>query len=105
MWMILANLLMIIMLICFGAAWPLSIYKVLKTRIAHGKSLFFAWVILLGYICGAAQGLIRNLTADHNDILAILTTALFIINTFMVLIDLTLTYRYRHPMPEPRKTD
>jgi hypothetical protein len=29
----------IAMLVCFGAAWPVSIYKSLKTRAVAGKSL------------------------------------------------------------------
>jgi hypothetical protein len=42
----------IIMLICFGAAWPLSIYKLLKTKNSGGKSLGFTGVLLMGYLAG-----------------------------------------------------
>jgi len=37
----------IIMLVCFGAAWPLSIYKLLKTKNSGGKSLGFTGVLLI----------------------------------------------------------
>lgn len=42
----------IIMLICFGAAWPFSIYKSLKSREVSGKSLPFLVIVLIGYLSG-----------------------------------------------------
>ena len=42
----------IIMLICFGAAWPVSIYKSWTSRSVEGKSLFFLIIVLSGYIAG-----------------------------------------------------
>ena len=44
-----------LMLICFGAAWPLSILKSWRARTARGKSLGFLLVILLGYTAGIAK--------------------------------------------------
>ena len=41
-----------LMLVCFGAAWPLSIVKSWRARTARGKSLGFLAVILLGYAAG-----------------------------------------------------
>ncbi len=40
------------MLVCFGSAWPLSIYKSWASRTNSGKSLFFLIVILIGYLSG-----------------------------------------------------
>ena len=40
------------MLLCFGAAWPLNIYKSLKSRTTAGRSILFQWAIIIGYICG-----------------------------------------------------
>jgi len=37
-----------IMLICFGAAWPLSIYKSYVSRTTAGKSVIFLYVIFAG---------------------------------------------------------
>ena len=37
-----------IMLICFGAAWPLAVYKSHKTKSTKGKSLAFLYIIFLG---------------------------------------------------------
>ena len=49
------HLLETLMLICFGAAWPLSILKSWRARTARGKSLGFLAVILLGYMAGIAK--------------------------------------------------
>ncbi len=40
------------MLICFGAAWPVSIMKSIKSKSTQGKSLIFLIVIFLGYVLG-----------------------------------------------------
>lgn len=40
------------MVICFGASWPLSVYKSIKSRTAKGKSLLFECLICIGYVCG-----------------------------------------------------
>ena len=46
------HILKTLMLVCFGAAWPLSIVKSWRARTARGKSLGFLAVILLGYAAG-----------------------------------------------------
>lgn len=47
------------MLLCFGAAWPLSILKSWRSRSAKGKSIAFLLVILLGYVAGIAKVLLQ----------------------------------------------
>lgn len=42
----------IIMLICFGAAWPVSIYKTYTSKSTAGKSVIFLIVIMIGYVAG-----------------------------------------------------
>ncbi len=42
----------ILMLLCFGAAWPFSIYKSYKSKSVAGKSPIFLAILLVGYICG-----------------------------------------------------
>ena len=46
------------MLISFGAAWPLNIYKSIKTRSAVGKSVLFLIVVFIGYVCGIIHKII-----------------------------------------------
>ncbi len=79
------NIFEAIMMICFGAAWPFSIYKLLKTKKAKGKSIPFLAIVLLGYICG----ILFHLFGDLN-----LVIIFYIFNTCLVMIDLMLTIKY-----------
>ena len=76
----------ITMLVCFGAAWPVSIYKSLKTRAVAGKSLFFLVIVLVGYGAGILHKLIF-----HFD----LVIYLYALNAVMVSIDIVLYLRNR----------
>ena len=40
------------MLICFGASWPVSVYKSWTSRSTKGKSLLFLLLIDIGYVVG-----------------------------------------------------
>ncbi len=72
------------MLICFGAAWPLNIYKSWITRSTVGKSLPFILVIFAGYISGVTHKILYS-----RDIVL----GLYIINLLMVFIDILLYFR------------
>ncbi len=74
------------MLICFGAAWPFSIYRMLKTKKSQGKSVPFLVVLLFGYACGILFEYFGMRSA---------VIILYIINTLMVSADLMLTLKYR----------
>jgi hypothetical protein len=76
-----------IMLVCFGCAWPLSIYKTWKTKTSRGKSLFFLTVILIGYIAG----ILFEFYGDLNFVIY-----LYLINILMVATDLGLSIKYRN---------
>ncbi len=76
-----------IMLVCFGCAWPLSIYKTWKTKTSRGKSLFFLTVILIGYI----SGILFEFYGDLNFVIY-----LYLINILMVAVDLGLSIKYRN---------
>ena len=49
-----------LMLICFGAAWPFSLYRSYKSRTNSGKSLGFLFIILLGYAFGITHKLLYS---------------------------------------------
>ena len=49
-----AELLEIIMLVCFGFSWPMNVMKSYKSRTTKGKSLAFLILILVGYMAGIA---------------------------------------------------
>lgn len=42
----------IVMLLCFGAAWPFSIYRSWRSGSTQGKSLIFLIVLQIGYVAG-----------------------------------------------------
>ena len=74
-----------IMLLCFGAAWPLSIYKSYKSRKNIGKSIGFLYVVIVGYIAGIINKLIHSPTDP--------VLYLYILNALMVSADTVLYYR------------
>jgi len=76
----------IIMLVCFGLAWPTSIYKSYKSKSTKGKSLNFLLIILVGYLAGIIHKLVYNL-----DFVIIL----YILNFMMVSIDVMFFFRNR----------
>lgn len=41
-----------IMMVCFGASWPVSIWKTVKVKNPIGKSVIFLWLVEIGYISG-----------------------------------------------------
>jgi uncharacterized membrane protein YbjE (DUF340 family) len=72
------------MLICFGSAWPASIYKSISSKTAKGKSIAFLIIVFVGYIAGILHKLFYNLDW---------VVTLYALNGLMVLIDLGITLR------------
>ena len=50
-----AEILEIIMILSFGASWPMNVVKSYKARSAKGKSISFLILIFLGYVAGIAS--------------------------------------------------
>lgn len=73
-----------LMLICFGAAWPASIYKSYTSQNNSGKSLWFMVIILIGYISGVTHKLLYSYD---------LVIYLYVLNGLMVSADILLYYR------------
>lgn len=76
----------ILMLVCFGAAWPFSIYRSWKSRQTAGKSVAFLYIVFIGYLSGVAHKVLYS-----PDKVVVLYAA----NGAMVLIDILLYYRNR----------
>ena len=76
----------IVMLVCFGAAWPFSIHRSWRSRQTAGKSLPFLVVIFVGYAAGTLHKLLYRF--DH-------VIVLYILNGAMVLADILLYLRNR----------
>ncbi len=76
----------IIMLCCFGAAWPASIYRSYKARTARGKSLLFLVVILVGYVAG----MMHKIFYSYDFVIY-----LYALNFAMVFADMLIWFRNR----------
>jgi uncharacterized membrane protein YbjE (DUF340 family) len=74
----------VIMLICFGSAWPTSIYKSYTSRTARGKSIAFLIIVFIGYIAGILHKLFYNLDW---------VVTLYALNGLLVLVDISLSLR------------
>jgi hypothetical protein len=78
----------ILMLVCFGAAWPFSIARSWRSRSNAGKSLLFLLVVLAGY----ASGITHKLLYARDGVVL-----LYALNGCMVLADIALYLRNRRP--------
>ena len=55
-----AEILEVIMIVSFGASWPLNVLKSYKARTTKGKSLAFLLLIFFGYIAGIVSKLVNE---------------------------------------------
>lgn len=87
-----AEILEVIMIICFGASWPFNVIKSYKARTAKGKSLWFLCLIIFGYIAGiASKFLNETYMADFSTKWYVLF--FYFLNLIMVTADLILYFR------------
>jgi len=76
----------IVMLLCFGAAWPFSLRKSWTARSTQGKSIFFLFVVLVGY----GAGILNKLLIRYDDVIW-----MYAVNSLMVTADIVLWFRNR----------
>lgn len=74
------------MLICFAASWPAAIWKTYKSKNPGGKSILFAMLVIIGYICGGLHKILYK-----PDFIF----WLYMLNGTMVATDLILVLYYR----------
>jgi len=85
------------MLICFGFAWPISIYKSIVSKKTAGKSLLFLIVLQIGYVAGILFKLTEywdNIKINPDETISI-NLYLYILNFVMITIDEFLFLRNR----------
>jgi lipopolysaccharide export LptBFGC system permease protein LptF len=80
-----SEILEMLMVISFGAAWPASIMKSLRSRSAKGKSLSFLIIVLFGYLCGILS---KFVSGNLNYVVVF-----YIINMMMVACDTVIYLR------------
>lgn len=56
---IMAEIMEVVMIVSFGASWPLNVLKSYRARTTKGKSLAFLLLIFFGYIAGIVSKLIN----------------------------------------------
>jgi len=87
-----AELFEILMILMFGASWPMNVIKSYKTKTTKGKSLAFLYFIFLGYIAGIISKLVnpeymKNIGGKWYILF------FYVLNFIMVGADLILYYR------------
>ena len=87
-----AEFLEVIMIVSFGASWPLNVIKSYKAKTTRGKSLPFLCLIFFGYIAGIASKL-----QNESYMISIRSKwyviFFYVLNLIMVGIDLCLYFR------------
>ena len=87
-----SELLEIIMIVSFGASWPMNVKKSYKARTTTGKSLMFLCLIFFGYIAGIASKLVNETyMSEIGEKWYVLF--FYILNFIMVGMDLCLYFR------------
>lgn len=82
-----SELLEIVMLICFGFSWPVSVVKSYRARTAKGSSPLFIGLIITGYIAGISAKLLSGNTG--------VVLVVYILNLAMVSLNLLIYFRNR----------
>jgi lipopolysaccharide export LptBFGC system permease protein LptF len=73
-----------LMIICFGTAWPFSIFKSYHSRRTTGKSGIFLYIVLIGYVAGV----IHKVKHDLDPVIW-----LYVMNSLLVATDIALFHR------------
>ena len=96
-----AEIFEVIMIVSFGASWPLNVIKSYKARTTKGKSLAFLCLIFFGYIAGILS---KFLNEAYMASISTKWYVLFfyILNLIMVGVDLCLYVRNRKLDKEER---
>ena len=86
----------LVMLLCFGIAWPFSIHKSLTSHSVKGKSLAFLLIVWLGYLSGVLHKIFY-----HPDIVVVF----YVINLTMVSVDAVLYLRNKRKIMNKKIED
>ena len=89
-----AEILETIMIVSFGASWPMNVIRSYKVRTAKGKSVAFLLLILFGYVAGITGKLINPVyMAQFSEKWYVLF--FYFLNLAMVTADILLYFRNR----------
>lgn len=87
-----AEILEVIMIVSFGASWPLNVVKSYKARTTKGKSLGFLCIIFFGYVAGIASKILNEsyMSSFSSKWYVLL---FYVLNLLMVGTDLCIYFR------------
>lgn len=88
-----SEILEIVMIVSFGASWPLNVIKSYKARTAKGKSLAFLLLISFGYVAGIAGKFVSMYVYQKEVHWYVLF--FYFLNLIMVSADVVLYFRNR----------
>ena len=87
-----SEILEVVMIVSFGASWPMNVMKSRKARTAKGKSIAFLCLILFGYVAGITGKFMNEAyMAQFAEKWYVLF--FYFLNFIMVFIDLMLYFR------------
>ena len=81
-----AEILEILMVVCFGFSWPMNVIKSYHARTTKGKSLGFLLMICIGYVFGIASKIIGGSFKWY-------VMFFYVLNLCMVLLDVAMYAR------------
>lgn len=73
-----------VMLVCFGASWPISVVKNIKAKTARSMSIQFILLIIFGYVAGIIGKIISG---QINYVLAV-----YLVNLVFVTVNLAVYF-------------
>ena len=98
-----AEVLEIVMLVCFGCSWPISVYKSIKIKTSVGKSATFNILLIVGYVAGIVSKFLKMDSALSSPTATGLGKGIFIfalvmyfVNLAMITANLVLYYTNKH---------
>lgn len=89
-----SEVLEILMVLSFGASWPMNVIKSYKARSAKGKSISFLILIFAGYVAGIASKF-TNAAYMASFATKWYVLVFYFINIAMVSVDIALYVRNR----------
>lgn len=82
----------VLMLLCFGLSWPVSIAKAIRTKKVSGKSPMFMSIVIAGYV----SGIMHKIFFSFDWVIW-----LYGLNMVLVAIDMSLYFRYSKRVDSP----
>ena len=99
-----SEILEVVMIVSFGASWPMNVIKSWKVRTTKGKSLAFLCLILFGYIAGITGKFLNPVyMAEFSKKWYVLF--FYFLNLIMVTADLILYFRNKKLDAQREKTN